>query len=412
MGHVSKTPAGSFRANWRDPAGQQKAKTFKTKKEASAFLADTEASMNRGSYIDPKVGKLVFGAYAKRWLAGRHVEIRTSERTLSVMRIHVLPKWSAWPLAKIDHLAVQEWVSWLSAHKRLAPASVAKCFGALSMVLASAVRARLIPFNPCEGVNLPSTHKPQRASVALAQDEFFGRLLPAVPADHRALVAVAAGAGMRWGEAVGLPWNAVDFDSQVLRVVQVVVESGGMRTIKTYPKSRAGIRSIPMPSFLTDALTARKEALGAELDPTSLVFTNRNGLPPLRSTFRREVWRPSLVRAGLLGAVVEIAPHKWRATWPDDTGLDWDKEFTTERDAVIHVAEHAVGGLRYHDLRHSYATWLVTSGVPVNIVQRVMGHESASTTLNLYTHAPSEFEKRVRDVFDAAADDSLTSEPE
>ncbi|MEV4413829.1 tyrosine-type recombinase/integrase [Catellatospora sp. NPDC049609] len=41
------------------------------------------------------------------------------------------------------------------------------------------------------------------------------------------------------------------------------------------------------------------------------------------------------------------------------------------------VARHAAGGLRFHDLRHSYATWLISSGVPVNDVQRVMGHEQA-----------------------------------
>ncbi|GAA1329212.1 hypothetical protein GCM10009610_66290 [Pseudonocardia xinjiangensis] len=50
-----------------------------------------------------------------------------------------------------------------------------------------------------------------------------------------------------------------------------------------------------------------------------------------------------------------------------------------------HVARHQAGGLRFHDLRHSYATWLVDDGVPPNMVQRVMGHERSSTTLDLYT---------------------------
>jgi hypothetical protein len=52
---------------------------------------------------------------------------------------------------------------------------------------------------------------------------------------------------------------------------------------------------------------------------------------------------------------------------------------------VHHVARHQAGGLRYHDLRHSYATWLVDDGVPPNMVQRVMGHERSTTTLDLYT---------------------------
>lgn len=44
-----------------------------------------------------------------------------------------------------------------------------------------------------------------------------------------------------------------------------------------------------------------------------------------------------------------------------------------------------VFALRFHDLRHSYATWLVDDGVPINMVQKVMGHERSSTTLDLYT---------------------------
>jgi site-specific recombinase XerC len=77
------------------------------------------------------------------------------------------------------------------------------------------------------------------------------------------------------------------------------------------------------------------------------------------------------------------------------------------------VGHGFAAGLRYHDLRHSYATWLVSDGVPVNVVQRVMGHEQASTTLNRYTHTPDDFGQRVRATFDGPAPFSLlpTSQP-
>ena len=75
--------------------------------------------------------------------------------------------------------------------------------------------------------------------------------------------------------------------------------------------------------------------------------------------------------------VVKLGPHKFRAVWPDREGIDWSAEFITEREAVACVAGKAVGGMRFHDLRHSYASWLVTDGVPINLVQRVMGHEQA-----------------------------------
>ncbi|MBQ0891931.1 tyrosine-type recombinase/integrase [Micromonospora sp. U56] len=129
----------------------------------------------------------------------------------------------------------------------------------------------------------------------------------------------------------------------------------------------------------------------------------------LRSNFRRQVWRPSLVRSGLLGQVTESGPFMFRATWPDRDGVEWTAEFTTEREAVDCVATKAAGGLRFHDLRHCYATWLVSGGVPVNIVQAVMGHEQASTTLNRYTHTPADFLESVRGVFNSSADDPLTT---
>jgi hypothetical protein len=57
--------------------------------------------------------------------------------------------------------------------------------------------------------------------------------------------------------------------------------------------------------------------------------------------------------------------------------------------------------LRFHDLRHSYATWLVFDGVPINDVAKIMGHEQTSTTLDRYTHSTSERDRRVLRAFDA-----------
>jgi hypothetical protein len=60
------------------------------------------------------------------------------------------------------------------------------------------------------------------------------------------------------------------------------------------------------------------------------------------------------------------------------------------------VAREQVGGLRFHHLRHSYATWLVDDGVPPNMVQRVMGHERSSTTLDLYTRRTEDGDRILR----------------
>lgn len=119
-------------------------------------------------------------------------------------------------------------------------------------------------------------------------------------------------------------------------------------------------------------------------DDNAPVFANEVGAPLRRTLFRTRIWRPSLVRAGMLGAVVDLAGG-FEAQWIDAAGKKLTERLPTYTAAVNHVARHQAGGLRFHDLRHSYATWLVDDGVPPNMVQRVMGHERSSTTLDLYT---------------------------
>lgn len=172
---------------------------------------------------------------------------------------------------------------------------------------------------------------------------------------------MAAGCGLRWGECAGLDWGAVDLDAAELHVRQVAVEVIGRLDLRPYPKSRAGRRTVPMPTFVVDALRAGP----GSGDRAGLVFGTRAGGPMRRSNFRR-VWVATVTRSGLPAA------------------------------------------LRFHDLRHSYATWLVSDGVPVNVVSRLMGHEQISTTLDRYTHDARDYaDLRVRQVFAPLAADFL-----
>ncbi|MFF0658486.1 tyrosine-type recombinase/integrase [Micromonospora tulbaghiae] len=344
---------------------------------------------------------MLFGKYAERWRASRNDELTTRARDASILRTHVLPRWSDVPLSRIDHLAVQSWVTELGG--RRAPATVAECFRLLSSILRAAVRDRLIGVNPCEGVKVPSRRKKDTDGHVLTRADLTGRLLPAVPDRYRALVALAGGTGLRWGECTGLRWESLDLDAKAVHVVRVAVEVAGTVTVKPYPKSRAGRRTVPVPDFAVDLLAAHRNAFPS--GPRGEVFTNSSAGPLRRTLFRARVWRPSLVRAGLLGDVSRVGHFTWRGSWVDLEGVKQSAEFTTEREAVAHVAKMAPGGLRFHDLRHSYATELVSRGVPVNDVQAVMGHEKPSTTLNLYTHRSDGRNHRIREAF---ADDPLT----
>ena len=127
MGHIVQTKAGSYRANWRDAAGRQRAKTFRTKREAAAYLADVETSLNRGSYVDPHAGRRALRRL--RASAGSLRGTTRSPRRRGTPRSCAITSCrdgAARRSAKIDHLAVQQWVTELGA--QLSPATVTECF--------------------------------------------------------------------------------------------------------------------------------------------------------------------------------------------------------------------------------------------------------------------------------------------
>jgi integrase len=177
----------------------------------------------------------------------------------------------------------------------------------------------------------------------------------------------------------------VDLAGKTLTVRRTVIEVNGSSSLKAYPKTRAGYRTIPLPGWLVLALKVHMEDYSR--GPNDEVFVNSLGGAPLRSNFRKQVWRPSLVRSGLLAEIEAHDDDGFRVSWNDRDGNRHSGLCENEREAVATVAQYSGSSLRFHDLRHSYATWLISSGLPVNEVARVLGHEQVTTTLNRYTHS-------------------------
>jgi integrase len=359
------------------------------------------AAASTGGYVSPHAGRVLFGDHARQWMASWNNEATTHARDAAIMRTHVLRQWETWQLTKIDHMAVQTWITELS--RRRSPATVAECRRLTSAVLRSAVRNRLIAFNPCEDVKVAKRRRRDTDDQVIHRNTLRSELLPAVPARYRALVAVAAGCGLRWGEASGLCADAVDLDAGHLRVIRTVIEVSGHTSFKPFPKSTAGRRTVPLPGWLVAILRSHLDTY--PLGESDLIFSNGVGGAYRRTLFRSRIWRPALVRAGLLGTVAQDENGVYTAQWTDAASTRHNEAFSTELAAVRHVARNQAGGLRFHDLRHSYATWLVDDGVPPNMVQRVMGHERASTTLDLYTRRTEDPRRILRALGDAADDD-------
>src|SRR5262245_34080933 len=213
------------------------------------------------------------------------------------MRKHVLPRWGTTPLGRIDHLGVQTWISGLGS--QLAPATVAECNRLLTGVLRAALRDRLIGANPAQGVKVPARRKKDTDGQTIGRLDLIARLLPGVPDRYRALVALAGGTGLRWGECVGLRWECVDLDAKAVEVIRVAVEVAGSVSTKPYPKSRAGRRFVPLPDHEAQLLKVHREHVAP--GPAGELVANSAGGPVRRTLFRSRDWRPSLVRAGFSG---------------------------------------------------------------------------------------------------------------
>jgi integrase len=213
--------------------------------------------------------------------------------------------------------------------------TIAQSARLLSAMLNAAVESNVLPSNPAAGVKLPrGARQPDRV---LSRDE-LDQLLAVLAEPWRTLVDVAANTGLRWAELAGMQVHRLDLLRRQLTVVEVLRRDG---TLKQYPKSRASQRTVPLPPGTVNALAAHL----ARRPTSGFVFTGPQGRPLDYSHVRARVWLPALQRARL----------------PDPAPT-------------------------FHDLRHSYATWLIAGGADVGTVRDVLGHESLTVT-NRYAGA-------------------------
>jgi integrase len=236
---------------WRDDAGRQRHKAFDRKADAERFLAQVTADLARGTYFDPRAGRVLFRTYAEQWRAAQVHRTTTAAQVETHMRRHVYPTFGDRSLASVRPSEVQAWVRGLE--ERLAPSTIEVVYSFVAGVFRAAVRDRLILSTPCVGIRLP---KPEPKRVEPQATERVEALIAAMPGRYQALVIVGAGTGLRHGEALGLEVEAIDFLQRTLQVRQQLVTMPGQPPYLAPPKTPASYRTIPLPQVVLDALTA------------------------------------------------------------------------------------------------------------------------------------------------------------
>jgi integrase len=320
-----------FLVRYRDPSGKQKARTFVSEKAAVDYEAEVRTDMRRGAYLDPQAGQMKVAPWSEKWIAGQgHLKPSTRTRYRGLLKVQILPKWGGCSLQDVDFLEVQGWVSDMTS-SGLSGSTVRQAHRVFSLLLETAVRSKRLSSNPAIGVKLPRAGKPEKTFLTHEQVT----ALADAAGEWRTVILVLAFCGLRWGELAALRVGRVDTMRRRISVAESVTEPDG-KLIWGDPKNHQR-RSVPIPKFLVDELDVLKAGKG----PKDLMFTGAHGGVLRNGNFRRDVFNPAAIKAGL-------------------------------------------DGLTPHELRHTAASLAISSGANVKAVQRMLGHASAAMTLDVY----------------------------
>jgi integrase len=240
--------------------------------------------------------------------------------------------------------------------KQASPRLRQQIYDFLKKALSNAVGRGTVSKNVCNTVIRPKVPKVEICPLDESQAE---ALIKASHADRFfALYVLVLNSGFRWGELAGLRWKDIDSKHCMISlqrglITGKVIDDSGVkkdRPVVAETKSRRG-RHVAVPRFVIDALQEHRERMLAE-GHVEFVFCDTQGGPLRESNFTRRNFKP------LLETV--------------DTKLPQDGKLPKR--------------FRFHDLRHTHATFLLKAGVHPKIVSERLGHATVAITLDLYSH--------------------------
>ncbi|MBA7672568.1 putative defective protein IntQ [subsurface metagenome] len=282
-----------------------------------------------------------------QWLEG-YVKTNCSQRTLdgyqSIIETHLIPALGYGQLKHLHPQAIQSYYG--KACEGLQPRTVHKHHRLLSQALKYAVRQGYLGRNPCELVDPPSWKaKPMRTLTPSEVEVLFDALKdsPIYPATY-----TAVSTGLRQAELLGLRWRDIDLDMMSISVSQVLYKRRGVYQFKEPKTSRSRRRvatTTKLALFLKQYRAERENLyleLGQILSPDSLVFGTPEGKP----------FNPSVLSHDFGRMVKRI-------------GLE---------------------GVRFHDLRHTFASLMLLRGAKPKVISEALGHASVAFTMDTYSH--------------------------
>lgn len=332
--------------------GRERTKSFGRKADAQRWLNDQTAALVTGVWVAPERGAVTFQSFYTSWSA-RQVWV-PSTRANSAAYVATVPFWTT-AMSEIRRSHIEAWIKALDG--TLAASTIKTRFASVRAVFRAAVADKVIAADPTERVVLPRTRKPE-AAMSVPTDTDVGKLVNGAEGPMRAYVALCAFAGLRLGEACGVKVGDVDFLRKRL-IVERQIQRDGVNPREAPPKWGSE-RTVYLPDELVTILSQHVAAYPPAPDGW-LFHLDGKAWTDNKVTYR---WRQTRKAAGL----------------------------TT----------------KLHSLRHYFASGLIAQGCDVVTVQRALGHSSATTTLNTYSHLWPTAEDRTRAAAGALAKAALS----
>ncbi|MDD3921449.1 MAG: site-specific integrase [Eubacteriales bacterium] len=329
-------------------AYQRKTLYGRTKKEVNQKVSDLHVKLRMGTFAEND--NMTFREMGELWL--KNYKNVTSEDTQKryerIMHKHLFPELGMQRLKNLKPLHLQSIINRCTA-AGYAARTMSEIKHTASQILEAAVENDLLFRNVFAKVRIPKIPAETRRALTQEEQDF----LYANWREHRmglpALVMTYC--GLRRGEMIALTWNDVDMTKREITVNKSANVSNNQPKVKS-PKSQAGVRTVPIPDILY-------EALGAVQKTSLYVCPSAQGGMMTEAAYRC-AWRSYMhflnLRAG-------------------------GRDATRAKPKVI-VFPHITA----HMLRHTYASLLYDAGVDVKSAQKFLGHASLEMTLGVYTH--------------------------
>src|SRR5216683_2188207 len=313
-----------------------KRKTFygKTRKEVQEQLKTALHQQQQGML--PTAPQQTLKQFLTQWLQDHKssIRVRSYERYEELVRLHIIPVLGRHQLQKLTAQQVQAFYT-KKLNEGLSPTTVNGLHAVLHKALDDAVRLGILARNVCDAVS-----PPRRAHFEIQ---------PLSMEQSQQLLAAAKGHNLEALFVLALKWQDIDFSHNTLHVQRIFTRRPGNRYIEAEPKTEKSRRSIALAPMVVELLKQhRVRQLEAKLQAgetwqeRGLVFCTAVGTP-LNPSKVVDRFKTLLKRAGL----------------PE---------------------------IRFHDLRHSAATILLSMGVHPKVVQELLGHNQISMTMDIYSH--------------------------